>query len=224
LVRWHHPSKGLVSPSLFISVAEENGLINEIGDWVFEQVVNQVEIFRKALVPDFQISVNKSPIQFRQGGSVASNWLNRLSARGLSGDSVVIEITEGLLLDTSPDTSQALLEYRDAGVQVSLDDFGTGYSSLSYIQKFDIDYLKIDKRFVINLPDSPTNIALCEAMVSMAHKLGIKVIAEGIETEEQLGLLSKMGCDFGQGYRFSKPLAAEALISWWSANMPEANR
>ncbi|WAR43156.1 EAL domain-containing protein [Methylomonas rapida] len=217
LIRWRHPSKGLVSPGLFISVAEENGLIVRIGDWAFRQVVSQVRIFRQALAADFQVSINKSPMQFRQNNGSESDWLECLRQMGLPGDSVVIEITEGLLLDVSPNTSRQLLNYRDAGVQVSLDDFGTGYSSLAYIQKFDIDYLKIDQRFIANLSTNSTNMALCEAIILMAHKLGIKVIAEGIETEAQHALLREMGCDYGQGYLFSRPMPADDFVAMLAA-------
>ncbi|WP_347986623.1 EAL domain-containing protein [Methylomonas sp. AM2-LC] len=206
LIRWHHPSKGLISPALFIPVAEENGLIHDIGDWVFKEAAQYVKNLRETINPCFQISINRSPVQFRRLAGFHFNWLNHLQMLGLAGDSVVIEITEGLLLDASVSTSEKLLAYRDAGIQVSLDDFGTGYSSLSYIQKFDIDYLKIDRSFVNNLAKNSTNMALCEAIILMAHKLGIKVIAEGIETEEQCALLTAAGCDYGQGYLFSRPV------------------
>jgi len=128
---------------------------------------------------------------------------------GLPGNSLVVEITEGLLLDASEHVSARLLEFRDAGIQVSLDDFGTGYSSLSYLKKFDIDYLKIDKSFVANLSAGSDDLVLCEAIIVMAHKLGIKVIAEGVETAVQRDLLLAAGCDFGQGYFFSQPINAE---------------
>lgn len=209
LIRWHHPVKGMVSPALFIPVAEENGLINEIGDWVFRQAAQQVKQWRTGRVADFQVSINKSPVQFRTLENQTRDWPSQLAELGLPGSSVVIEITEGLLLDTSPNTSQKLFDYQQAGIQVSLDDFGTGYSSLSYIQKFDIDFLKIDKRFIADLSAESTNLALCEAMILMAHKLGMKVVAEGIETEQQRDLLKAIGCDYGQGYLFSRPVPAE---------------
>jgi EAL domain-containing protein (putative c-di-GMP-specific phosphodiesterase class I) len=121
----------------------------------------------------------------------------------------VVEITEGLLLDTGTHVIDRLQEFRDGGIQVSLDDFGTGYSSLSYLNKFDIDFLKIDQSFVRNLAPGSSNMALCEAIIVMAHKLGMKVIAEGIETEQQRGLLTAAGCDFGQGFLFSKPVPVQ---------------
>ncbi|MGZ5008147.1 MAG: EAL domain-containing protein, partial [Methylobacter sp.] len=127
------------------------------------------------------------------------------------GQSLVVEITEGLLMDAGALVSDQLLAFRDAGVRVSLDDFGTGYSSLSYLKKFDIDYLKIDQSFTRNLGHDASDLALCEAIIVMAHKLGIKVIAEGIETQQQCDLLMAAGCDYGQGYLFSKPLAADGF-------------
>ena len=214
LVRWHHPSKGLVSPAVFIPITEEIGLIHELGDWIFAEAIQQLKVFRERLHPAFQISINKSPIQFRRtSANNGLNWIDYLMTMSVPGDAVVIEITEGLLLDASKDTSEKLIAFRDAGIQISLDDFGTGYSSLSYIQKFDIDYIKIDQSFVRNISQHSTNKALCEAIILMAHTLGMKVIAEGIETEEQRQILMQAGCDFGQGYLFSKPIPAEAFIN-----------
>ena len=135
------------------------------------------------------------------------NWANFLRQLGLSGQCIAVEITERLLLDGDESIRLQLLEFRDAGIQVSLDDFGTGYSSLSYIKKFDIDYIKIDQSFVKNLEAKSEDLALCEAIIVMAHKLNMKVIAEGVETQEQLDLLKAAGCDFGQGYLFSRPVS-----------------
>jgi EAL domain-containing protein (putative c-di-GMP-specific phosphodiesterase class I) len=131
-----------------------------------------------------------------------------LESLDLPGQSIVVEITEGLLLDTGVHVTDRLREFRDGGIKVSLDDFGTGYSSLSYLNKFNIDFLKIDQSFVHNLAPGSSNMALCEAIVVMAHKLGMKVVAEGIETEQQRDLLTKAGCDYGQGYLFSRPIPA----------------
>lgn len=211
LIRWHHPQKGIISPTLFIPIAEANGVIHDIGDWVFKEAAQQAKRFSEKYNPDFQISINKSPVQFRRTGHTALNWLTYLEEQNLDGASLAVEITEGLLLDASKATSDKLLAFRDAGIKVSLDDFGTGYSSLSYIQKFDIDYMKIDRSFVCNLTAGSTDMALCEAIILMAHKLGIQVIAEGIETMEQKELLQSAGCDFGQGFLFSKPLTCDAF-------------
>lgn len=137
-----------------------------------------------------------------------NKWLNYLQQINLAPDCVTVEITEGALLDISEKVSTKLFEYRDAGIQVAIDDFGTGYSSMAYLQKFDIDYLKIDQSFIKDLPTNRGNQAIAESIVVMAHKLGLKVIAEGVETKEQLELLLEAGCDYGQGYFFSEPLCA----------------
>ncbi len=217
LLRWQHPTRGLVSPGEFIEIAETSGLIVDIGDWVFQQAARQVQAWRARLDPQFQISVNKSPVQFHHGGSVDRQWPQQLEALGLPGQSVVVEITEGLLLSSSASVAQQLLELHDAGIAVSLDDFGTGYSSLSYLQKFDIDFLKIDQSFVRHLVPTSTDLALCKAIIVMAHELGMKVIAEGVESVQQRDLLTAAGCDYGQGYLFARPMAASDFETFLAA-------
>jgi len=210
LIRWHHPQRGQVSPADFITIAEETGLIFGMGDWVFKETAQQVKHWRTLFDPQFQVSVNKSPLQFHNHNQKCFLvWPEHLLEIGLSGEGIVIEITEGLLMDVSSEVSNKLLGYRDAGIEISLDDFGTGYSSLSYLNKYHIDYLKIDQSFVHNLASGSNNLALCEAIIAMAHKLGIKVIGEGIETAAERDLLLDAGCDFGQGYFFSKPVTAK---------------
>ena len=209
LIRWQHPARGLVSPTEFIPIAEETGMIVDIGDWIFREAARHAACWRITHHAQFQISINTSPVQYRNDGINHDSWFEHLQKLGLPGQSIVVEITEGLLLDADTDITGQLLAFRDAGIQVSLDDFGTGYSSLSYLKKFDIDYLKIDQSFVCNLEASSNDMALCEAIIVMAHKLGLKVIAEGVETEKQRGLLAAVGCDYGQGYLFSKPVPPE---------------
>lgn len=208
LIRWQHPTLGLVSPAQFIPLAEETGMIVEIGDWVFREAVRQLKHWEALCDADFQISVNVSPVQFRRinPGQEWRTWLQEL---GLTGRSMVIEITEGLLLEAETDITEKLLEFKDAGIQVAIDDFGTGYSSLSYLKKFNIDYLKIDQSFVRDLETDPNDMALSEAIIVMAHKLGLKVIAEGVETDEQRQILAATGCDYAQGYLFSRPVPPE---------------
>ncbi|BAJ03198.1 EAL domain-containing protein [Shewanella violacea] len=208
LIRWHHPERGLVSPGEFIPVAEETGLIIEIGNWVFSQAAKQCAHWRDKYGVELQISINKSPVQFRDEGDSFEDWIVQLKELKLASNSICVEITEGLLLDASMGVSEKLLAYRDAGIQVSLDDFGTGYSSLAYLKKFDIDYLKIDQSFTRNLESDTDDVTLCEAIIVMAHKLGMTVIAEGVETEYQRDILTKAGCDYGQGYLFSRPIPA----------------
>jgi len=211
LIRWQHPQRGLISPADFIPIAESSGLIIDIGTWVFHQAAAQAKRWRAQHSPQFQISVNKSPVQFHNDAGRQQSWLAHLQELGLEGDSVVVEITEGLLLDSSAAVTGQLLQLRDAGVQVSLDDFGTGYSSLTYLQRLDIDYIKIDQSFVRHLVPGCTELALCKAIIVMAHELGLKVIAEGVETQGQCDLLAAAGCDFGQGYHFARPMAVEAF-------------
>lgn len=219
LIRWQHPTNGLISPAEFIPIAENNGLIHDIGNWIFHEALAQATTWRKTLDPNFQISINKSPVQFQSVITPENkdhNWVNYLRQHGIPGDAIAVEITEGLLLDSHQDVHQHLLDFRDAGIQVALDDFGTGYSSLSYLKKFDIDYIKIDQSFVQNIEHDSDNMVLCQAIIVMAHKLNLKVIAEGIETQEQLDLLKFAGCDFGQGYFLSKPLTAKNFEDFMS--------
>ncbi len=209
LIRWRHPERGLISPAEFIPLAEESGLIFEIGDWVFYESMRWLKRWRKCYNPQLQISVNKSPVQFYKDGDEHAAWLAHLQEHELPGDCIAIEITEGLLMDANLQINGALITLHNAGIQVSIDDFGTGYSSLSYLKKFDIDYLKIDQSFIRDLVTDPNDLALSEAIVVMAHKLGIKVIAEGVETPEQQALLVAAGCDYAQGFLYSKAVPPE---------------
>lgn len=211
LIRWQHPERGLIHPMEFIPLAEETGLINEIGDWVFKEAARWAKRWCDQFDKSFQISVNVSPIQFLSEELSCDVWSAYLRDIDLAGKNIVIEITEGLLLKAASGVTDKLLKFRDAGIQVAIDDFGTGYSSLSYLKKFDIDYLKIDKSFVDNLERDVNDMVLSEAIIVMAHKLGLKVIAEGVENEAQRKLLSNAGCDFAQGFLFSMPLPPDAF-------------
>ena len=215
LIRWQHPVRGMISPADFIPLAEETGLIIEIGNWLFREAVRQVGEWRERYQADFKISINQSPVQFIRNEENGNEWISYLHEQGLLGESIMIEITESLLLDINNTVREHLFAYRDAGIEIAIDDFGTGYSSLSYLKKFDIDFLKIDQSFTRNLSNGSSDLVLCEAIIVMAHKLGLKVIAEGIETQEQLNLLTMAGCDFGQGYFFSKPVPAEAFVGFF---------
>jgi diguanylate cyclase (GGDEF)-like protein/PAS domain S-box-containing protein len=208
LLRWEHPQRGMVSPLEFIPLAESSGLIVDIGEWVFRETACWVQRWRKEVDPDFQVSLNQSPLEFQRERGGYEGWLKHLQQLGVPGQAIVVEITEGLLLDASALVTDKLLQLRDAGIQVALDDFGTGYSSLSYLKKFDIDYLKIDRSFTRNLAPDSSDMALSDAIIVMAHKLDLSVIAEGVETPEQRDLLAAAGCDYGQGYLFARPLPA----------------
>lgn len=208
LIRWNHPTKGLISPNDFISISEQFGLIVPIGNWVYEQVIKQIRKWKDENNINIQVSINKSPVQFKFNKNL-EDWFSLLKQNNLTGKDICIEITENIVLEKEDVITNKLLEFRNNEVDISLDDFGMGYSSLSYLKKFHIDYIKIDQSFVRNLSNSPQDMILCETMIVMAHKLNIKVIAEGIETEEQLKLLIQMGCDYGQGYFFSKPVSVK---------------
>lgn len=209
LIRWQHPTRGLVPPAEFIPIAEDTGMIIDIGDWVFREAARQVARWRTTHHAQFQISVNASPVQFNSDNNYHVAWSAYLQQLGLPGSGIVVEITESSLMEAGTTVINHLIGFRDAGIQVSLDDFGTGYSSLSYLRKFDIDYLKIDQSFVQNLAPGSDDMALSEAIIVMAHKLGIKVIAEGVETLEQRDLLAAAGCDYAQGYLYARPLPEE---------------
>lgn len=209
LLRWNHPVRGFITPTEFIPVAEDSGLITDIGDWIITRAVANAKAWIPLGGKAFAISVNKSPVEFRNNSPHQLDWVDYLKAEGLPGENIVLEITEGLLLRKDPAIADKLRRFAEAGVKVAVDDFGTGYSSLAYLSKFDIDYLKIDQSFIAGLSQGNESHALCEAIVVMAHKLGIKAIAEGVETVVQRDLLIQMGCDYAQGYLYSKPLPAE---------------
>ncbi|MET3445689.1 diguanylate cyclase (GGDEF)-like protein/PAS domain S-box-containing protein [Ralstonia sp. 1138] len=211
LIRWTHPVRGEIDPADFIPVAEDSGLIVDIGKWVLNQALDQLVQWHATLDNTLQVSVNKSPLEFRAHQSSTESWPKVVERRGLPPHSLVVEITEGSLMADSDEVVEHLHEFRRAGVDIALDDFGTGYSSLSYLKRFDINYIKIDQSFVRSLAHDPKDIALCSAIVSMAHALHIKVIAEGIETEEQKAILVAAGCDYGQGHLFCPPVPPAAF-------------
>jgi diguanylate cyclase (GGDEF)-like protein/PAS domain S-box-containing protein len=208
LLRWRHPERGMISPAAFIPLAEESGLINPIGDWVFYEAAKWSRRWSQLLGRTFQISVNKSPVQFYATAD-ARSWIDHLRGHGMPGSSIAIEITEGVLLNADGKVGEQLTQYVAAGMEVSIDDFGTGYSSLAYLKKFHIDYLKVDQSFVRDMTTNPVDRTIVEATIMMAHRLEFKVIAEGIENPWQLKILSELGCEYGQGYLFSRPIPAQ---------------
>jgi diguanylate cyclase (GGDEF)-like protein/PAS domain S-box-containing protein len=211
LVRWTHPVLGNIAPSLFVPIAEECGLINAIGNWVFQEAAvcsRRSSEHAKKLIP---VGINKSPSQFvRQDEN--SDWLHYLEHMDIPPNSIVVEITEGLLLHPSENVNKILIQYADSGMRLAIDDFGTGYSSMSYLHKFHIDYLKIDQSFVHDIETNPSHRTIAETIIIMAHRLGLQVIAEGIETRLQMEILAQAGCDYGQGYYFSRPVSEAKLL------------
>ncbi len=204
---WHHPQRGLVERSVFAPIAETSGLIVDIGNWAFVQAARQAKTWRVVLRGDFRISLGKSPVQFRQSGKKHESWVRQLQAMELAGAAIVVEVAEELLQD-SAGAAEQLLELHDAGLGISLDDFGTGYSSLAFLQRFDIDFIKISASFVRHLIADSTDLVLCKAIIVMAHELGIRVIADGVESPRQRDLLTTAGCDYAQGPLFSPGLSA----------------
>ena len=208
LIRWQHPTRGLMSPADFISIAEESGMMQDIGDWVFHTAAHQVLDWHRAYHEHFQVIINMSSIQLHSKGELSSTWIDYLRKINLSGESIALEISEEGLLKKDKAVINQLREFRNANIRILLDDFGTGFLSLPYLKKFDINYIKIDRSFVHSLALNAHDRAICEAIISMAHKLGMKVIAEGVETNDQYNLLIDAGCDYGQGFLFSGPVTA----------------
>jgi EAL domain-containing protein (putative c-di-GMP-specific phosphodiesterase class I) len=205
LVRWAHPRYGKISPAEFIPIAEETGLILELGDFIFNEAIKQCASWRR-INPEFKMSVNVSAVQFRSLDKHQLKIQETLDQFDLPGDALVIEITESTIMVNNEPVADKLDSLQASGIEIALDDFGTGYSSLAYLKKFPIDYIKIDQSFVRSLHEGSPDMSVCEAITVMAHKLGLKVIAEGVETRLQGDLLKSIGCDFGQGYYFSRPV------------------
>lgn len=212
LLRWRHPDMGIVPPFKFIPLLEETGLIIEVGEWVLSTACTQIKEWDSEGLGDLRIAVNLSARQFEREG--LTNVVNRsLRATGLDPKCLELELTESLIME-DPESSRALLKLlkSDKGVRVSIDDFGTGYSSLSYLKLFPLDVLKIDQSFVRDIVENPNDAAIVTAIISLAHAMGLEVVAEGVETEEQLKFLREKGCDHAQGYLFSPPVPAEEFV------------
>jgi diguanylate cyclase (GGDEF)-like protein len=203
LLRWHHPERGMVPPMEFIPVAEEIGLIGQIGAWVLKRACLEAATWPD----DIHIAVNLSPAQFKHR-AVVLDVVAALGASGLPAHRLEVEITETVLLQDTESTVRILDELRNLGVRISMDDFGTGYSSLAYLQKFSFDKIKIDRSFVKNISERPQSIAIIRAVTALSISLGMKTTAEGVETEEELQTLKDEGCTEVQGYLFSKPVPA----------------
>jgi len=210
LLRWHNPVLGQVSPEEFISVAEQSSLILPIGRFVLEQalkVLSQIQL----TYPDFRMAINLSPVQFRDFGLL--DTLGQLVREyQVQPSNIELEITEGVLLSGSSLVKETLEALHEMGIKLAMDDFGTGYSSLSYLRSYPFDMLKIDRSFVHDILKKPADRELINAIVAMSDGLGLKVVAEGVETKEQCRFLQSVGCDFGQGYFFSRPLSESALF------------
>jgi diguanylate cyclase (GGDEF)-like protein/PAS domain S-box-containing protein len=212
LLRWHHPEKGMIQPDQFIGVAEETGLIIPIGKWVVRQACHMSKQLTAAGLGNLQVAINLSPKQFSDPdlvGSIAAI----LHEEQLPPALLELELTESLLLEATDDTRHQLSRLKSLGLTLAMDDFGTGYSSLSYLKKFPIDVIKIDRSFIKDIPENQDDMEITSAVIAMAHKLKLKVVAEGIETAAQLSFLRRQHCDIGQGYLFDRPIAGSELIA-----------
>lgn len=208
LIRWNNPVRGMVSPEVFIPLAEEIGLIREIDDWVMMTACQQMKTWHDSGFSELQIAVNISSAQFKYG-FLTQTVAKVLTTTQLPPEKLELEITEGMLIDDTKSANSILYELKQLNIQIVLDDFGTGYSCLSYLKRFDIDKLKIDKSFVNHLPQNKEDEILVKTIISMAKNFKMDVVAEGIETKEQLEILQRLGCDFGQGFYFSRSMSLE---------------
>ncbi|OGB27251.1 MAG: hypothetical protein A3I66_10050 [Burkholderiales bacterium RIFCSPLOWO2_02_FULL_57_36] len=210
LVRWQHPEKGLLSPLKFISLAEETGQIVAIGQWVLQSACRQLRAWQDDGLPQIRIAVNLSARQFAHD-DLLSDIAVALRQSGLSPDMLELEITESMVMDNAGKAIRILNELKAMGVRISMDDFGTGYSSLANLKRFPLDSVKVDRSFIRDIPEEANDAAITHAIIAMAHALKLTVIAEGVETEDQLAFLREHGCDEIQGYYFSRPLSARTF-------------
>lgn len=205
LLRWQSPDLGMISPIEFIPIAEQSGLILPIGDWVLREACRQLRAWEQDGLPATRVAVNLSTRQFRQR-DLAENVLEALNAAGLKPNQLELEITESAIMDNLASAAEALRELAQLGVTIAVDDFGTGYSSLAYLKTFSIDCLKIDRSFIRDIPNDQDDIAIVRTVLALAESMGLAVVAEGVETTEQLAYLRENHCDQIQGYLFSRPL------------------
>ncbi|MGA1622450.1 MAG: EAL domain-containing protein [Synechocystis sp.] len=222
LIRWNHPDDGLVTPGEFIAIAEETGLIVPMGDWILREACEQIVQLQQQFsdLPRLQISVNISSRQLHDQ-RLLQTLDEILADTQIAPQSLKLEITESLLMDNLALATDVLVELRRREIQISLDDFGTGYSSLSYLHRFPINTLKVDRSFVMSMEPNDENTAIVRTILTLAHTLGLDVIAEGIETELQLTQLRWLGCELGQGYYFSPPIAPQNLVDFLTTQIPQ---
>lgn len=212
LLRWVHPQKGMVSPMEFIPLAEETGLIVPIGDWVLRQAIAQCQTWAAEFSDPLRLSINVSGAQLRKR-SFLELVSEQMAAASLGRNCIQLEITETVLMESNAVVLERLRQFREMGLELALDDFGTGYSSLSYLKRFTFDVLKVDKSFIEDCPKIGNSTRVVEGTIRLAHSLGLKVVAEGVETAEQRSFLQAVECDYLQGYLLSRPVAADAFKS-----------
>lgn len=213
LIRWLHPTRGMVAPSVFIPIAEESGVIADIGQWVLREACRQQKAWSKTDIPLLRMAVNISAVQFRRSNFV-DVARDALSETGIDPALMELELTESIAMHRASEVLHTLQELKKLGVKLAIDDFGTGFSSLSYLQRFPIDRLKIDQSFVRGIEKMPANRSIVQAIVAMAKTLALEVIAEGVETEAEFACAHACACDEVQGYFHSRPLPAEEFLVW----------
>jgi EAL domain-containing protein (putative c-di-GMP-specific phosphodiesterase class I) len=211
LIRWTHPTLGEISPVEFIPIAEQSGFIREIGNWVLKEAVKTCKAWHAGGFTDLCVAVNVSAIQFHRG-NFEDKVKQVLEEYQLEGEYLILELTESVFFDMHSEFNSALLKLSDLNIQIAIDDFGTGYSNLGYLHENDINILKIDRSFISKIFESPKDLAIVEMIVNMSKSLGMKVVAEGIESEAQKQQLINLGCTYGQGYFWSKPVSSEEFL------------
>jgi EAL domain-containing protein (putative c-di-GMP-specific phosphodiesterase class I) len=208
LVRWLHPTRGMISPLDFIPLAEETGLILPLGDYIFETACQQIALWQKVTRKIIKVGINLSALQFSQPG-IAANMIDTIHKYGINPGCLDIEVTESMAMEDVEQTISILQDLRKTGAQISIDDFGTGYSSLAYLKRFPIHTLKIDRCFIIDITRNFDDQAIVKAIIAMAEELQLKILVEGVETQEQVEILKLFGCHYFQGFYFAKPMNAE---------------
>ncbi len=208
LLRWQHPDKGIIHPSDFIPNVEDSGLIIALGEWVVLSVCKQIRVWQDAGLKNQRVSINLAPRQFKEQ-DLATLFTQAILENKIEGSSLSVEITERTLIDNIGEVEGTLRKLRDLGVKVMLDDFGTGYASLAYLKEFPVDVVKIDRSFIAGIPDSEEDTVVVDAISGLTRGLKLELLAEGVENERQLNVLKSLGCEYGQGYYWSKPLPAD---------------
>ena len=220
LIRWKHPDLGLVSPGRFIPVAEETGLIVEIGDWVLREACREAAKWRQIGFSEPLVAVNLSALQFKRG-DIEQSVTSALETSGLEPHRLELELTESILIHDMDNVLATVKRLKLMGVKLSIDDFGTGYSSLSYLKRFEVDKLKIDQSFVRDLATDPEDAAIVRAIIQMGHSLGLRTIAEGVETQQVLDHLRLYHCDEAQGYFYARPMPAEDFMTFLDSRLAD---
>jgi EAL domain-containing protein (putative c-di-GMP-specific phosphodiesterase class I) len=213
LIRWNHPELGFLPPGRFIPIAEESGIIVQMGDWVLREACRQASAWQKAGLPELVVAVNVSAMQFKRG-DLEQSVLHALNISGLEAKFLELELTESILIQDTEKVLETVQRLKSHGLLLSVDDFGTGYSSLSYLKRFNVDKLKIDRSFICDMADNPNDAVIVRASIQMARSLNLKTIAEGVEDEHQLAFLRLQYCDEAQGYYFARPIPADEFAQY----------